>query len=158
MFDEYLKKIAEDGYCDEFEKLAKGKDPSWWEKQKGMGRAMRASDKGIGKIFANKKLIKSRYKSMAKSGLKGVGVGAAVGGAAGALLGKKFGVSRKVGAAGGAALAGLIGGDIGTSVGMHKADKKFFAEKGIKLKNLGLSADFSPAARKKYIDKHRKKK
>ena len=126
-----------------FEKRA-AEEPTWWEKQKGVNRAMRASDKGFGKILASDELVGSRMK-------KGLG-GAAAGGLGGAAAG-----GRK-GALIGALLGGGLGASVGQTVGHYKADKKYLGKRGITPKYLGFSADFSPEAKKKYITDPQKKR
>jgi hypothetical protein len=135
-----------------FEKRAGGdKDPSWWQKQKGMWRAARADDEGVDQILANPELIGQRMTKGLKHGVVGGVGGAGIGAILGALAHAK-GHGAGIGAAAGG-LAGLVGGNIH---GHYTADKDFLKERGIDLKYLGLSADFSPEARKKYIDKYEK--
>lgn len=127
-----------------FEKKAEEKEPTWWQKQKGMTRAIRRSDEGFGKILADKELVKSRV----KHSLPRMLIGGTLGAGAGALLHKSD-------------LAPLIGGSLGLSLGqslgMSKADKAYLKNKGIDSRWGGFNADFSPEAKKKYIDDHEKK-
>ena len=138
-----------EGFWNGFEKKAiiritDKREPSWWQKQKGMHRAIRSSDEGFGKILADKELVKSRV----KHSLPRMLIGGALGAGAGALLHKSD-------------LAPLIGGSLGLglgqSLGMAKADKAYLKNKGIDSRWGGLNADFSPEAKKKYIDAHEKK-
>ena len=126
-----------------FEKRA-AEEPTWWEKQKGVNRAMRASDKGFGKILASDELVGSRMK-------KGLG-GAAAGGLGGAAAGGRKGALIR------ALLGGGLGASVGQTVGHYKADKKYLGKRGITPKYLGFSADFSPEAKKKYITDPQKKR
>lgn len=136
-------------------KYAAEQDPSWWQKQKGMYRALRQSDKGLGKFVASSELVGDRVKKGLTHGLIG-GAGGALGGAGiGALTGTPGFRGRH--AAMGAALGGLLGLQGGAIHGQYGADKKYLGKRGITPKYLGLSADFSPEARKKYIDKYDKK-
>ena len=128
-----------------FEKRA-AEEPTWWEKQKGVMRAMRDSDKGVGKILARDELVGSRMK-------KALG-GAAVGGLGGAALGGLGGAAAGGGDKG-ALKAALLGGGLGALLGahggIHKANKEYLGKRGITSKYLGFSSDFSPEAKKKYI-------
>lgn len=144
-----------EGFNDEMEKIAKKEDPSWWQKQKGTIRAMRSSDKGLGKILANDELVGSRTKKGLGHGLLGAGLGAGAGALGGLALGAKGhrGKTALLGSLMGTAI-GAAGGNIH---GMYQADKEYLKKRGITQKYLGLSSDFSPAARKKYIDKYEKK-
>lgn len=136
-----------ENFLDGFMKQAEQeKDPSWLKKQLGEMRARRHGEKGKNRIFASKKLMVDALKGQAKGALKGT----AIGGAAGGLAGLATGNTGK-GAIGGA----LLGGLLGSSVGAYKADKKYLAEKGIKLKHLGFNSDFSPEAKKTYIDDYK---
>lgn len=132
-----------------FEKKA-AEEPGWWEKQKGVNRAMRSSDKGIGKILANNELVGSRT----KKGLAGMGIGGLSGAALGGLVGEVIGGHGASGAIGGA----LLGGIIGENAGIYQADKEYLGKRGITPKYFGLSADFSPEAKKKYITDPQKKR
>lgn len=124
-----------------FEKKAEEKDPSWWQKQKGMYRAMRSSDSGVGKVLASNELVGSRIKNSLPravlGGLAGVG--------AGALLHKS---------PEGMMLGGGLGALGGQAWGQHKADSEYLKNRGIESRWGGLSANFSPEAKKKYIDDH----
>lgn len=134
-----------------FEKqAAKNDDPSWWEKQKGVYRAMQASDKGVGQFLANSELVGDRMKRGLGHGLVGAAGGAGLGALAGAGHSGSRGALVGAGLGG---LAGLLGGDVH---GQYTADKKYLDRRGIKQKYLGLSSDFSPEAKKKYIDKYKK--
>lgn len=136
-----------------FEKMAKeDKDPGWWDKQKGMARAMRKSDSGVGQIIADPELIKKRV----SEGGRSAGKGALGAGATGAAIG---GLARRgKGALIGGGLGALLGGTGGFDYGVHKANKAHLGSKGIKLKNMGFSSEFSPEAEKKYIADYKKKK
>lgn len=122
-------------------------DPGWWEAQKGIVRANRASDKGVGQFLANNELVGSRM----KKGLGHGAVGGALGAAGGALIGHKV---KGVGAGLGAALGGGAGSYGGLLHGQYKADKEHLKGKGIEMKMLGLGgARFTPEAAKKYLKK-----
>jgi len=141
-----LEKIAEEGFADELEKIAKKDGPGWWAKEKGIGKAMG----GDNKVFVKGEVLKGRLKGMGKGALVGTPIGSAAGAGIGALL---FKGNRKAAAKAGAILGGLLGADVGSDIGSYKFDKKYLANKGITLKNFGMSSDFSPSAKAKYIDK-----
>jgi len=126
-----------------FEKQAE--DPSWWDKQKGVDRAMRAGDKGLDKVLVSDELVGGRMKKGLGHGLVGAGGGALAGGAGGALAAGPRGALA--GAAGGA----LLGTILGRAHGQYSADKDYLGKRGIKPKYLGMSADFDDKAKKKYI-------
>jgi hypothetical protein len=136
-------------------KVAKKDDSTWWDRQKAVVRAgtdregKRKGNSYIG--IANKNLIKERFKGMADHAPKGAAGGGVVGGILGALAGKKGG-KGKAGLAG-AALGAALGGYGGTVTGTYKGEKKYYGDKGIKLKYLGLDSEFSPEAKKKYLKK-----
>jgi hypothetical protein len=138
-----------------FVKTAKKKkeldrDPGWWKSQKGMYRAMRESDKGVGKLLASDELIGRRTKGQLKGGLVGGVGGAGLGTVAGSLAGKGL---RGTGY--GAALGGILGAAGGQMYGMAKADYDYLKKRGITQRALGLGgARFSEKARKKYLAKH----
>ena len=149
-----------------FEKQAKDKkdDSSWWEKQKGVQRAMRKSDSGWGRVVVAPKLLKKRYKEMKKDSLKGLGIG----GISGALLGAGSGLHHEIssgrhktkGVLIGAGLGRLLGGAIdvatGLNSGMLRADKEHLKSRGIERGWFGKHK-YSPEAKKKYIDAYRDK-
>lgn len=129
---------------------AEEEDPSWLEKQKGQYRAMRAGDKGVDLLLAHPDLVGQRVtkgvKGAATGGLIGVPIGALLG-----LLAAKRG-NKAEAATLGAAL-GTLGIPVGQTVGQMEADRKWLADKGITQTYGGLSAEFSPEAKAKYIKK-----
>jgi len=133
-----------------FEKRA-AEEPTWWEKQKGVHRAMRASDKGFRKVLASDELVGSRMKKSLSGAVVGGLGGAAAGGLGRAALGGRRGALM------GALLGGGLGSLAGQAVGQYKADKEYLGKRGITPKYLGFSADFSPEAKKKYITDWRRK-
>lgn len=137
-------------------KAAKKSDKvSWYEGQKGVNRAIRMSDKGMGRLFTSPKYREDVYKGQMKGMGKGALTGSTAGGAAGAIMGAK---GRKGKAALlGAVIGALPGVLIGQGVGANTAIKKHLKAKGIDSSYMGLSNKFSPEAKKKYIDKYRKK-
>lgn len=126
-----------------FEKRAG--DPTWGEKQKGVHRAVRASDKGFGRLVVSDELVGKRLNKGLLHGLAGAGAGALAGAGAGALK------DGKIGALTGLTLGGLLGGVIGQTHGQYKADKEYLGKRGITPKYLGFSYDFDDKAKKKYI-------
>jgi len=133
-----------------YEKLAADEDPSWWESQKGVSKAMARGDKGLSRLVADPELIGERMTKGLGHGLVGAGGGAVLGGAAGAMLGR-----RRGSAALGALLGGATGGLGGQIHGQSKADREFLKKRGIilgRFAGLGKSK-FSPEAKKKYLDK-----
>ncbi|MDY6957605.1 MAG: hypothetical protein SVK08_00475 [Halobacteriota archaeon] len=106
-------------------------------------RASRRSDEGLGKFIVSKELLGDRNK-------KGV-AGFLIGGAGGASLGTLIAALAKKRPALGAVAGGVTGAMIGDSIGQFKADKEYFARKGIKLRGLGFTSDMTPEARRKYL-------
>ena len=78
MMKKAKKKIAEAGQV----------DPGWWESQKGMSRAMRRSDEGVGQVIADPELTGQRFQKGLLGGAAGGGLGAGVGALGAALLKK----------------------------------------------------------------------
>jgi len=137
-------------------------DPSWWEKQKGVSRAMRAPGaEGSDKLLAHPELIGNRRIGSLKGGLKGMGYGGGIGAGAGTILGALLArkgaklPSALVGAGAGGVGGGLLGGGIGSTMGLAEADRKWLAERGITPTWGGFSAEFSPEAAKKYLTKEK---
>lgn len=149
-----------------FEKQAKDKkdDSSWWEKQKGLARATRKGESGLGLVLAHPELLKKRRaygKKDALEGLKNFGLGGAAAGAGAGLYhavhsGRPKTKGALIGAGLGGVLGGAIGADTGLTTGMLRADKQYAKRKGIETSMLGFHK-FSPEAKKKYIDAYRDK-
>jgi len=142
-------------YVNEVLKVAASDEPSWWDKQKAINRALRGTDKGLGKILAKDEVIGGRLHSGLKGLLQGGAVGAPAGAGLGALVGKSGG--RGKAALLGALLGASLGGLSGQVHGQYKHDKDYLKKRGINLKYLGLSSDLTPKAKKKYIDAYKNK-
>jgi hypothetical protein len=131
--------LAASGIDDDLEKQAKKNDedisPGFIATQHGIHKAMRSGNKGLGQFVADSELVGSRLK-------KGVGHGL-LGGLGGAAVGHLVGGSGGAGA--------LLGGALGYGHGLYSADKEYLGKRGIKMKHLGLSADFDRKAAKKYL-------
>jgi hypothetical protein len=131
------------------DKSAEDVNPGWLESQKGMYRARRASDKGLGKLVASRDLIKDRYKGYAKGSIAGGAGGAGLGALVG-LLAKNSKNKAQLGAA----LGGLSGVILGGAAGTTMAEMKYLKDRGVNPKLLGLgSATFTPEAAEKYLPK-----
>lgn len=117
---------------------------SWYDGQRGIVRATRAGDSGLGLLLADSALIKERVKKSLIHALVGGGIGAA----GGALVG---GVAR--GRPGlGAAIGGMLGAGVGDAHGMYSADKAHLAKSGIEPTLLGLGRGrYTPEAAQKYL-------
>ena len=128
----------------------KGEYPGLWKSQKGIYRASRASEKGIGRLVASPELIGER----ATGGLKGMAAGGAGGAGLGAIAGK---LSKKVkGGRTGAVLGGIGGAIVGGPLGAARAESKYLKKRGITQRALGLGgARFSREAKKKYLTKYK---
>lgn len=128
---------------------------SWRSGQKGMVRAMRRPGSvGLDKYIADPQLIGERQIGSMKGGLKGGGIGAGVGTllGAGASALSKGRLSPLEGAGIGAALGGLTGLSVGQGVGAYNADKRFLANRGIKVTRAGFGrGKFTEEAAKKYL-------
>jgi len=143
--------INVENFIDGFMKQAEQeKDPSWFKRQMGAVRAKRHGENGINRLFSSKKYLADTFKGEGKGALKGTAIGGAAGGLAGLAKAK-----TGKGALAGAALGGLLGMGVGGAVGFHKADRKYLAEKGIKTTHLGFDHEFSPEAKKTYIDDYK---
>ena len=117
---------------------------SWWAGQKGITRAGRRPGSAI---FADNELIGERTVQGVKNGLMGIGLGVLSGAAVGALI------DGKPGAGVGALLGGALGGAVGQASGQARADKAYFAKKGIETTGfLGAGRGrFTPEAAEKYL-------
>jgi len=138
-----------------FEKRAAKKEKvhslGFMDSQRAMNKAMRAGDSGIGQFLAKNEVVGGRI----KHGLAGAGIGAAGGGGLGALAGLlAAGKSIKPGTAAlaGAAIGAGVGSLLGQSIGGYKHDVNYLRKKGLNPRWLGLFADATPAAKKKYLE------
>jgi hypothetical protein len=153
--DDIAKEIARDhltedpAYYDKLEKIEKKVELSYMDRQRGVVRAM--ADKNLGGIIGinNTDYIKGNLKKQLQHG--------AIGGAGGAALGALATLASKgeVTPEAGAAIGGLGGAILGQSHGAYRHNSEYLADKGITKKYLGLDHEFSPEARKKYIDKYK---
>ena len=137
-----------------FEKKAKVKEkPSWIEEQYGAQRALAMSDKGLESLIRHPKIMKRSLSEMAKS----VPIGALGGAGLGAIASKlsKGKLTGGMPPKWAALIGAVLGADAGILYGVNKSEKDTLAEKGITQKYLGLKHEFTPAARKKYIDKYK---
>lgn len=130
--------------------------PGWFSAQRGMTRAMRASDKGIKSLLATPELIGERATKGLTHSLAGLGIGTAGGagiGAIASLLSRgKLPLTSAV--LGGTIIGGAAGATIGDVHGQLAADKKFLGGRGITPHWGGLTgATFSPEAASKYLNK-----
>jgi hypothetical protein len=145
-------------FWDGFAKQANEKDPSWWQKQKGINRASSRGNTGIDQYIADDKLLAARVRKGGIGALKGLGLGLPSGAAIGTVISalSRGKVRPREGAVVGGAFGGGMGAIIGDAHGASQADKEYLAGKGIKSEYWGLKSTFSPEARKKYIDAHNK--
>lgn len=137
-----------------FEKQSKQENkPSWYEREKGVVRAMTDNKNLGGHIgLVNWPHVKERLKkSLSHGAVGGIG-GAGAGAAIGALTKGRHGIGA------GALIGGLTGLAAGDAHGIYHADKKYLKDRGIDTKHLGLSHEFSPEAQAKYIDAFKKDK
>jgi len=129
--------------------------PGFMEGQRMQNRAMRAGDKGWDRHLAHSELVGNRVKGSLGGAIKGGLGGAAAGALGGAAVGSHHGRGGALsGALTGGALGGFAGAGLGEIHGMHKADKKWLADRGIKSRWGGLSTRVSDSEKaNKYRDK-----
>jgi len=96
-------------------------------------RLLRRSDSGLGKYILSDEAMKATR----KSGARGALIGLPLGGLIGALVGKKYGIPARWSAGGGGYLGALTGYSIGSNVGKSR----YLADKGLKLRSLGLTSE-----------------
>lgn len=109
-------------------------------------RAMRAGDKGLGKVVVSPEVYLRRLKGT----FGGMGLGALGGAGLGSVIGKGSGKGGAVGAI----LGGLLGMSGGAGVGQYLTDRNLLAEKGIQMGP--FRSKVTPEAKKKYIDRFKK--
>jgi hypothetical protein len=134
------------------EKKEKMVQPGRIEGWAGVNRALRYSDRGIGRLFAKPEVLEDRLRKAVPYSLLGAITGSAVGATVGAVA--KSVANSGPGPLKAALHAALPSAMMGSIIGMHKADVEYLKDKGIELTPLGFGAPrFTPEAAKKYLTK-----
>lgn len=148
------------GFEAALEKLAKKKadnrpEAGYFARQTAATRALRASDKGIGQVFADPKLIKNRIIKSTTHGAAGAAGGGAAGAAGGALLAalSKGKIKPRQGAGIGAVVGGAAGGLVGNIHVQTKADAEYLKPKGIKHRRMGMDFELDDKAKRRYLSR-----
>ena len=139
------------------ESSAKAEELGMIDTSKAMLAAQAQSKSGVGKYIPDNKLTAARLKGSLGGALKGTVTGALGGGTVGAIGSKLLKKKGPTGTLAGATIGGFLGQEFGGAMGQFKADKKYFAEKGINLRYGGMRSTITPEARKKYLPKKKKK-